>query len=75
MSMARSSCKFVLVVVGLMLAFVPCAEAATVQLGVERATTTLGTIEGVNVRLDWPERAEQGELELKARIVDAGALG
>ncbi|MCI1730292.1 MAG: YdbH domain-containing protein [Chiayiivirga sp.] len=75
MSMARSSCKFVLVVLGLMLAFAHCAKAATVQFGVERATTALGTIEGVRVRMDWPDRAAQGALELKARIVDAGALG
>ena len=42
---------------------------------IARVTTGVATLERVDVRLDWPARATQGELVLSARRVDAGDLG
>lgn len=60
---------------GLLLACAPALEARTLQARIARVTTAMATFEGVGVRLDWPARAERGELVLTARRVEADALG
>src|SRR3546814_1563663 len=42
---------------------------------IERVTTAVATLEGVEVRLDWPAQATTGELRLRAARVDAPDLG
>lgn len=42
---------------------------------IERVTTAVATLQGVQVRLAWPANASQGELRLRARQVDAPELG
>src|SRR3546814_17576747 len=42
---------------------------------IERVTTAVATLEGVEVRLDWPAQATPGELRLRAARVEAPDLG
>src|SRR3546814_14432981 len=42
---------------------------------IERVTTAVATLEGVEVRLDWPAQAATGELRLRAARVEAPDLG
>lgn len=51
------------------------ASARVAQLRAERVTTTVGTLAQVRLRLDWPEGAAAGELQLWAGRVDAPDLG
>src|ERR671912_2989412 len=59
----------------LLLACMSVAEARTMQARISRVTTGVATLEGVGVRLDWPDQASQGALVLTARRVDANDLG
>jgi hypothetical protein len=61
----------------LLLLWLACAplQARALQARIARVTTAMATLEGVGVRLHWPEHAEVGELSLTARVVDADALG
>lgn len=51
------------------------ASARTLQAQIAKVTTAVATLEGVNVRLDWPAQATQGDLVLTARSVVAADLG
>ena len=51
------------------------AHARTLQARIERVTTAVATLDQVQVRLDWPANASQGELTLTAEAVDAPDLG
>ncbi|HEX2596769.1 MAG TPA: hypothetical protein VHL61_09945 [Luteimonas sp.] len=51
------------------------ASARTLQARIERVTTAVATLDRVQVRLDWPADATQGELFLTAGSVDAPDLG
>ncbi|QNP40998.1 translocation/assembly module TamB domain-containing protein [Lysobacter solisilvae (ex Woo and Kim 2020)] len=42
---------------------------------IAQVTTPVATLQGVEVRLDWPQAAPQGTLHLRARRVDAPDLG
>lgn len=53
----------------------PAAQARVAQLRVARVATAVVTLERVRVRLDWPEQATSGELQLWAGQVDAPSLG
>src|SRR3546814_3132179 len=59
----------------LLLASVLPAQARTMTAKIERVTTAVATLEGVEVRLDWPAQATTGELRLRAARVDAPDLG
>lgn len=50
------------------------AGARTLQARIAKVTTAVATLEGVDVRLDWPAQATQGDLVLTARRVDAPDL-
>src|SRR5687768_1361157 len=74
--MSRSiSCPSLRLLPWLLLACMGAAEARTMQARIARVTTGVATLEGVDVRLDWPAQAPQGELLLTARRVDASDLG
>lgn len=49
--------------------------ARVLELEVERIETALGPIEDVALRLDWPEGAATGSLELRMARLDAADLG
>lgn len=49
--------------------------ARALVLKAERIDTAVATLEGVRVRVDWPPRADAGELEVRARRVFAPELG
>lgn len=51
------------------------AWARTAQARIARVSTPVATLEGVQVRLDWPAQATQGQLMLRARSVRADDLG
>ena len=51
------------------------AHARTMTAKIAKVTTGVATLEGVNVRLDWPAEARQGALTLSARSIDAADLG
>ena len=51
------------------------AQARTLQAKIAKVSTAVATLEGVEVRLDWPARATQGDLVLYARRIDAADLG
>ena len=51
------------------------ASARTLQARIERVTTAVATLEQVQVRLDWPADATQGQLSLTAGKFDAPDLG
>jgi hypothetical protein len=59
----------------LLLAVALPAGARTMTAKVARVATAVATLEGVEVRLDWPAAAERGELRLRAARVDAPDLG
>jgi hypothetical protein len=59
----------------LLLACAMPAAARTMTAKIARVATAVATLEGVEVRLDWPARAPQGELRLRAARVDAPDLG
>src|SRR3546814_19562096 len=59
----------------LLLASVLPAQARTMTAKIERVTTAVATLEGVEVRLDWPAQATTGELRLRAARVDDPDLG
>lgn len=50
-------------------------SARTMTAKIEQVTTGVATLQGVGVRLAWPADAQQGELTLTARNVDAADLG
>lgn len=58
-----------------MLACALPAQARTMSAKIARVTTPVATLEGVEVRLDWPADAATGELRLRAARVDAPDLG
>lgn len=58
-----------------LLACAPQADARGMHARIARVTTAVATLEGVDVRLDWPRDAAQGELRLSAARVDAPDLG
>ncbi|MFP7723763.1 hypothetical protein [Lysobacter sp. A3-1-A15] len=49
------------------------ARAATARI--DRVVTPMATLQGVRVRLEWPEGAGQGRLRLQARHLEAPDLG
>ncbi len=51
------------------------AAARTMTARIARVDTAVATLEGVEVRLDWPARAARGELRLRAARVEAPDLG
>jgi hypothetical protein len=51
------------------------AMARVLELDIGRIETALGTLEGVALRLDWPDAAATGALELRVASLDAGDLG
>ncbi|MBF6023569.1 hypothetical protein [Lysobacter niastensis] len=51
------------------------AHARTAQARVAKITTAVGVFENVVVRLDWPDRAPQGQLHVQAASVEAPELG
>ncbi len=53
----------------------PAASARVAQARVARVTTAVATLEQVRLRLDWPDGAAAGELQLWAGRVDAPDLG
>src|SRR3546814_17936910 len=55
----------------LLLASVLPAQARTMTAKNERVTTADATLEGVEVRLDWPAQATTGELRLRPARGDA----
>ncbi|MGN7725671.1 hypothetical protein ACTJIL_07600 [Luteimonas sp. 22616] len=59
----------------LLLACAMPAQARTMTAKIARVTTAVATLEGVEVRLDWPAQAASGELRLRATRVDAPDLG
>ena len=58
-----------------LLALVQTAQARVMEARIERVTTAVATLQGVDVRLDWPANAEHGRLVLTARQVAAPDLG
>ena len=50
-------------------------HARAMSARIQRVTTSVATFEGVQVRLEWGEGAEQGQLHLQARRADAPDLG
>lgn len=59
----------------LLLACIGPAPARTLTARIARVATTVATLEGVTVRLDWPAQAKQGELSLTAKRIAAPDLG
>ncbi|WP_176943712.1 hypothetical protein [Pseudoxanthomonas sp. CF125] len=60
----------------LMLLAVPAAgQARTASARIARVVTPVATLQGVTVRLEWPDAAETGRLTLTARQVTAPDLG
>lgn len=59
----------------LLLACILPAQARTMTAKIERVATAVATLEGVEVRLDWPAHAATGELRLRAARVEAPDLG
>ncbi|HSD17344.1 MAG TPA: hypothetical protein VLC71_08825 [Thermomonas sp.] len=57
-----------------MLAAAP-VHARTAQVRIAKVRTAAATLEQVRVRLDWPEGAASGELQLRAATVAAPDLG
>ena len=53
----------------------PAASARVAQARVAKVTTAVATLEQVRLRLDWPDGASVGELQLWAGRVDAPDLG
>lgn len=51
------------------------ASARVAQLRAERVTTSVGTLAQVRLRLDWPQGAARGELQLWVGRLDAPDLG
>lgn len=51
------------------------AQARTAQVRIARVATSVATLDQVRVRLDWPEGAAVGELQLWAAQVEAADLG
>ncbi|HET6783375.1 MAG TPA: hypothetical protein VFH12_06025, partial [Pseudoxanthomonas sp.] len=60
----------------LMLSAVPAAgQARTASARIAKVVTPVATLQGVTVRLEWPDAAETGRLTLTARHVTAPDLG
>lgn len=53
----------------------PVRAAETMTLRAARLRTALATLDGLQVRLDWPADAAEGRLRLQASRVDAPSLG
>lgn len=51
------------------------AWARTVEARIQRVSTPVATLEGVQVQLNWPANATQGQLAMRARVVRADDLG
>lgn len=51
------------------------AHGRVAQARIARVVTPVATLEGVQVRLDWPAQAKQGVLRLQATRADAPELG
>ncbi|GHA70021.1 hypothetical protein [Cognatilysobacter bugurensis] len=51
------------------------ADARTAVARIERVATPVATLQGVEVRLAWPDGAEAGTLRLRAERLDAPDLG
>lgn len=49
--------------------------ARVLEIGIERASTAIGRIDGLMLRVDWPDDAAAGELTLTADTLDASELG
>ena len=53
----------------------PMAGARVAQARISKVTTPVATLEGVRIKLDWPDGAGTGTLDLWAARVDATDLG
>jgi hypothetical protein len=51
------------------------AQARTLEAKIARIATGVASLQGVDVALDWPAKAEQGRLRLRAAQVEAPDLG
>lgn len=59
----------------LLVLFAGAAQARSLHARIEKATTPVATLQGIDVRLDWPAQATQGELRLQVALFDAPDLG
>lgn len=59
----------------LLLACTMQVDARTMTARIARVTTAVATLEGVEVRLDWPAHATHGQLRLRAERVEVPDLG
>jgi hypothetical protein len=50
-------------------------QARVLELDVERLVSALGRVESLAAKLEWPEGATQGQLDVRAGILDASGLG
>ena len=53
----------------------PNAQARTLDADIARVRLPIATLDTVHVRLDWPDGAEHGTLQLRAGRVQAPDLG
>lgn len=53
----------------------PAAQARTATADIARIRTGIATLEQVHVRLDWPNNADSGTLQLRVGKLDAPDLG
>ncbi|HST45649.1 MAG TPA: hypothetical protein VLK29_10555 [Luteimonas sp.] len=58
-----------------LLALTGTVEARSAVVRIARVTTAVATLHDVRVRLDWPDGARQGDLQLSAGRIDADGLG
>jgi len=66
----------VAMILTLLLALVPIAAGAqSMQARIARVEAAGATFRDVRLSLDWPADAAEGQLRLRARAIDAGALG
>ena len=59
----------------LLLACASAAEARALHARIARVTTGVATLQGVEVHLDWPARADEGRLVLRVARIEAPDLG
>jgi hypothetical protein len=54
--------------------FAAATQARVLEIDVERATLPLGRFDGLALKLDWPDGAARGKLDLRAAALDAPEL-
>ena len=58
-----------------LLALAQATQARVLEAKIDKVTTAVATLQGVEVRLEWPANAGQGRLRLTAKQVVAPDLG